>query len=86
MSGLKLANLHSMAVDYVKTNQPARMTRDLQPPKWPHVLEKVGKKQHQVYRSRKVLGKPYDQVQRIHGFCSYVHCAFRYTDLLRVHT
>ena len=54
-----------MAVDYVKTGQPARMTRDLQPPKWPHFMEKVGKKQHQVYRSKKVLGQLYDQVERI---------------------
>ena len=54
-----------MAVDYVKTGQPARMTRDLQPPKWPHFMEKIGKKQHQVYRSKKVLGQLYDQVERI---------------------
>ena len=54
-----------MAVDYVKTGQPARMTRDLQPQKWPHFMEKVGKKQHQVYRSQKVLGQLYDQVERI---------------------
>ena len=54
-----------MAVDYVKTGQPARMTRDLQPPKWPHFMEKVGKKPHQVYRSKKVLGQLYDQVERI---------------------
>ena len=54
-----------MAVDYVKTGQPARMSRDLQPPKWPHFMEKVGKKQHQVYRSKKVLGQLYDQVERI---------------------
>ena len=63
--GLKLANLHSMAVDYVKTGQPAPLTRDLKPPKWPHFMEKVGKKQHQIYTSKKVLGQLYDQVERI---------------------
>lgn len=54
-----------MAVDYIKTGQPARLTRDLQPLKWPHFMEKVGKKQHQIYRSKKVLGQLYDQVERI---------------------
>ena len=54
-----------MAVDYVKTGQPARMTRDLKPPKWPHFMEKVGKKPNQIYTSKKVLGQLYDQVERI---------------------
>ena len=63
--GLKLANLHSMAVDYVKTGQPAKMSQDLKPLKWPHFMEKVGKQQHQIYTSKKVLGQLYDQVERI---------------------
>ena len=63
--GLKLANLHSMAVDYVKTGQPAIMSQDLKPLKWPHFMEKVGKQQHQIYSSKKVLGQLYDQVERI---------------------
>lgn len=54
-----------MAVDYVKTGQPAELTRDLKPLKWPHFMEKVGKKQHQIYTSKKVLGQLYDQVERI---------------------
>ena len=54
-----------MAVDYVKTGQPAQLTRDLKPLKWPHFMEKVGKKQHQIYTSKKVLGQLYDQVERI---------------------
>ncbi len=54
-----------MAVDYVKTGQPAELTSDLKPPKWPHFMEKVGKKQHQIYTSKKVLGQLYDQVERI---------------------
>ena len=54
-----------MAVDYVKTGQPAQMTRDLKPSKWPHFMEKVGKNPNQIYTSKKVLGQLYDQVERI---------------------
>lgn len=54
-----------MAVDYVKTGQPAQMTPDLRPSKWPHFMEKIGKKPHQIYTSKKVLGQLYDQVERI---------------------
>ena len=54
-----------MAVDYVKTGQPAHLASDLRPLKWPHFMEKVGRKQHQIYTSKKVLGQLYDQVERI---------------------
>lgn len=54
-----------MAVDYVKTGQPAPLTRDLKPLKWPHFMERVGQRQHQIYTSEKVLGQLYDQVERI---------------------
>ena len=54
-----------MAVDYVKTGQPAKMSQDLKPLKWPHFMEKIGKQQHQIYTSKKVLGQLYDQVERI---------------------
>ena len=54
-----------MAVDYVKTGQPAHLSSDLKPPKWPHFMEKKGKQQHQIYTSKKVLGQLYDQVERI---------------------
>lgn len=54
-----------MAVDYVKTGQPAIMSQDLKPLKWPHFMEKIGKQQHQIYTSKKVLGQLYDQVERI---------------------
>ena len=63
--GLKLASLHSMAVDYVKTGQPAQMTRDLKPPKWPHFMEKLNLAADRVYTSRKILGQLYDQVERV---------------------
>lgn len=64
-SGLKLAALHSMAVDYVKTGEPAIMPRELSPRKWPHFMEKRFKPKEQIYISEKVLGKLYDQVERV---------------------
>ena len=63
--GLKLAALHSMAVDFVKTGQPAQMTRELVPRKWPHFMEKKYKPKEQIYTSHKVLGQLYDQVERV---------------------
>ena len=54
-----------MAVDYVKTGTPARMTSDLRPRKWPHFMEKEHKPAEQIYHSRKILGQLYDQVDRV---------------------
>ena len=62
---LHLAALHSMAVDYVKTGVPARMPRELAPRKWPHFMEKNHKPKEAIYVSHKVLGKLYDQVERV---------------------
>ncbi|MCJ1464650.1 hypothetical protein MMC07_003263 [Pseudocyphellaria aurata] len=62
---LKLASLHSMAVDYVKTGEPAVMPRELNARKWPHFMEKKHKTKDQTYVSRKVLGRLYDQVERV---------------------
>ena len=59
---LKLVELHSMAVDYPKTGIPAKMTRDLERNNWPHFMEK---KKAGTYRSRKVLGRLYDAVERV---------------------
>ena len=57
ISDLKLPKLYSIAIDYViRLAKLSRITRDLQPPKQPYIIEKVGKKQHQVYRSKKLLG------------------------------
>lgn len=64
-SGLKLATLHSMAVDYVKTGEPAEMPLDLRPKKWPHFMEKRHKPKEQTYKSQKILGQLYDQVERV---------------------
>lgn len=63
-TGLELAHLHSKAVDFVKTGQPAYMTRDLDPVKWPHFMEKKHKRKDKIYTSRKVLGQLYDRVER----------------------
>ena len=54
-----------MAVDYVKTGVPARMTRDLRPRKGPHFMEKNHKPKDQIYESKKILGQLYDQVERV---------------------
>lgn len=54
-----------MAVDFVKTGQPARMPRSLKPKKWPHFMEKKHKNKDQIYHSKKILGKLYDQVERV---------------------
>ncbi|KAL6713533.1 hypothetical protein ACLMJK_008998 [Lecanora helva] len=62
---LKLANLHSMAVDYVKTGQPARMPRDLRPQKRPHFMDNTYQRKENTYISHKVLGQLYDQVERV---------------------
>lgn len=54
-----------MAVDFVKTGQPARMPRELKPKKWPHFMEKKHKTKDQIYHSKKILGTLYDQVERV---------------------
>ncbi|KAL4922233.1 RNA dependent RNA polymerase-domain-containing protein [Aspergillus aurantiobrunneus] len=61
---IQLAQLHSDAVDYNKTGNPAAMTRALRPRKWPHFMEK-NKPEHCRYHSEKVLGQLYDAVERI---------------------
>ncbi|KAI9368815.1 RNA dependent RNA polymerase-domain-containing protein [Aspergillus egyptiacus] len=62
---IQLAQLHSDAVDYNKTGNPAVMTRSLRPRKWPHFMEKNNKPEHCLYRSGKILGQLYDAVERI---------------------
>ncbi|UZP37681.1 hypothetical protein NXS19_005497 [Fusarium pseudograminearum] len=54
---LELAELHSKAVDYPKTGNPAVLRQDQQPRKWPHWMEK-----RYSYHSRKALGVIYDKV------------------------
>lgn len=41
------------------------MPRELKPKKWPHFMEKKHKNKDQIYHSKKILGKLYDQVERV---------------------
>jgi RNA-dependent RNA polymerase len=62
---LALAELHSKAVDFPKSGLPAEMDQELRPKKWPHFMEKKHMPDHKIYRSRKILGMLYDQVQLV---------------------
>lgn len=62
---LELAALHSQAVDYPKSGIPAKITKELRPSKWPHFMEKKHTKENKIYKSEKVLGMLYDQVQLV---------------------
>ncbi|EHK43013.1 hypothetical protein TRIATDRAFT_225118 [Trichoderma atroviride IMI 206040] len=55
---LRLAELHSKAVDYPKTGDPAEFNHDMyNPQSWPHFMEK-----QQRYKSARALGAIYDRV------------------------
>ena len=62
-AGLKLAHLHSVAVDYVKSGVPARMHRNLKPRQYPHFLENRNRRPEQIRKSNTVLGKLFDMVK-----------------------
>jgi RNA-dependent RNA polymerase len=62
---LELAELHSRAVDFPKSGIAAEMKRELRPRKWPHFMEKKHLSQHQIYLSKDILGRLYDEVQVI---------------------
>ncbi|KAJ5885149.1 hypothetical protein N7495_009659 [Penicillium taxi] len=62
---LRLAQLHSDAVDYIKTGSVVTMNRDLQPRLWPHFMEKKHKRPEQIYHSKKILGQLFDAVKLI---------------------
>jgi RNA-dependent RNA polymerase len=62
---MRLAKLHSDAVDYNKTGSPAKMTRDLRPRMWPHFMEKKHQPKDRIYKSHKILGQLYDSVERV---------------------
>ncbi|KAK4165762.1 RNA-dependent RNA polymerase [Cladorrhinum sp. PSN259] len=56
---LELAQLHSVAVDYVKSGVPAKWSKKLDPRDWPHFMEKRSRS----YHSTSALGKLYDMVE-----------------------
>ncbi|CAZ84178.1 unnamed protein product [Tuber melanosporum] len=58
----RLAILHSHAVDYVKSGEPAIMPPELRRKTFPHFMEK---KPEETYRSDKILGVLYDSVSKI---------------------
>ncbi|KAL2128235.1 hypothetical protein VTI74DRAFT_9467 [Chaetomium olivicolor] len=58
---LQLAELHSTAVDYVKTGIPAKWTKKLDPRRYPHFMEKA---KNRSYHSTSVLGKLFDMVDK----------------------
>lgn len=62
---MKLASLHSAAVDYNKSGIAVKMDRELHPRKWPHFMEKKFKPKEAIYYSRKILGQLYDIVERV---------------------
>jgi RNA-dependent RNA polymerase len=59
---LTLAALHSKAVDYAKSGVPAEMPKHLKVSRWPHWAEKD---KSRSYRSKKILGQMYDEVDRV---------------------
>ncbi|KAI9039173.1 RNA-directed RNA polymerase (Sad-1) [Aspergillus affinis] len=62
---IRLAQLHSDAVDYNKTGNPATMKRELDPRLWPHFMEKRHKPKERIYHSKKILGQLYDAIEQI---------------------
>ncbi|EFQ26695.1 RNA dependent RNA polymerase [Colletotrichum graminicola M1.001] len=55
---IKLAELHSKAVDYVKTADPADFPPYLQPKRWPHFMNRKN-----TYKSLSPIGQIYDMIQ-----------------------
>ncbi|KAI0099828.1 RNA dependent RNA polymerase-domain-containing protein [Nemania sp. FL0031] len=64
---IELAQLHSNAVDYPKSGQPAHLKETLRPKEYPHFMEKPGRS----YHSWKVLGQLYDVVKKVEFHPNY---------------
>ncbi|RWA07389.1 hypothetical protein EKO27_g7728 [Xylaria grammica] len=63
---IELAHLHSNAVDYPKSGQPAHL-KHVRPREFPHFMEKPGR----WYHSKKVLGQLYDVVTKVEFHPNY---------------
>jgi len=63
--------LHSKAVDYVKTGEPAQMPKRLRPRNWPHFMEKKYRPKNTQYHSGKILGQLYDRVETVNFIPQY---------------
>jgi RNA-dependent RNA polymerase len=59
---LELAALHSKAVDFAKTGVPAGFPKNLKVTCWPHWAEK---EKNRSYKSKRILGLMYDEVDRV---------------------
>ena len=66
-----MAHLHSKAVDYVKSGEPAEMPKRLRPGKWPHFMEKKHKPKSAQYHSNRILGQLYDNVESVNFVPQY---------------
>lgn len=62
-----MAALHSKAVDFVKTGDPAILTKDLRARRWPHFMER----DRNSYHSGSALGQIYDRVGQVEFSPSY---------------
>ncbi|KAK6353300.1 hypothetical protein TWF696_005272 [Orbilia brochopaga] len=62
---LDLAALHSLAVDFPKTGQSAKMTKELRIRTWPHFFEKHPDNPNKTYQSVNILGQLYDAVEKV---------------------
>ncbi|CAI4210839.1 unnamed protein product [Parascedosporium putredinis] len=69
---ITLAKLHSKAVDYVKSGEPAEMDKSLIPRRWPHFMEKRVPRD-MIYRSKRALGAIYDTICDVAFIPSYTH-------------
>lgn len=59
--GIKLAALHSKAVDFVKTGEPAVLAKELRAREWPHFMGG----NRRIYHSSTALGQIYDRVEGV---------------------
>ncbi|KAI1116672.1 RNA dependent RNA polymerase-domain-containing protein [Nemania sp. NC0429] len=64
---VELAHLHSNAVDYPKSGQPAHLRASLRPTSYPHFMEKPGRS----YPSHRILGQLYDVVRKVEFHPNY---------------
>ncbi|KAF9133051.1 hypothetical protein BGW39_010741 [Mortierella sp. 14UC] len=62
---IRLAQLHSDAVDFPKSGKPAEITPDLRPKKYPDFMEKAADR---TYPSTRVLGRIYRECSKTESF------------------
>src|SRR2546421_7115614 len=69
---IRLAQLHSEAVDFPKTGIPAEFPVELRPSRYPDFMEKPDKP---VYESQRILGKLYRSIE-VEPFDPYISITF----------